>query len=315
MDAMDGLPIGEYALLSDCRSAALVSRAGSVDWLCFPRFDGPAVFARILDPQCGHFTIRPVGEFEASRVYVDQTMVLQTTFRTAAGAAVLTDAMAVGRNERGHDLGVGSPGVLLRRLACTDGEIDVEVDYAPRPEFGLIFPILEEVPGGLAARGGAGRLLLSGPAGLRVDGATATARLHLAAGQTVSFALQHGQMWEPPLAAWDEGQISARLADTVEGWRSWSAIHQTYEGPWRDLVHHSGRVLQALTFAPTGAIVAAPTTSLPETIGGERNWDYRYTWVRDASLTMEALWVAACPDEANKFFGFLADAAASQLQR
>jgi len=101
----------------------------------------------------------------------------------------------------------------------------------------------------------------------------------------------------------------------VEGWRSWSAIHQTYEGPWRDLVHHSGRVLRALTFAPTGAIVAAPTTSLPETIGGERNWDYRYTWVRDASFTMEALWVAACPAEAGKFFGFLAGAAASQLQR
>jgi GH15 family glucan-1,4-alpha-glucosidase len=122
-------------------------------------------------------------------------------------------------------------------------------------------------------------------------------------------------MWEPPLAAWTGEEIAARLADTTEGWRSWSAIHQTYEGPWRDLVHHSGRVLRALTFAPTGAIVAAPTTSLPETVGGERNWDYRYTWVRDASLTMEALWVAACPDEADKFFGFLADAAASQLQR
>src|SRR5205823_14716374 len=109
--------------------------------------------------------------------------------------------------------------------------------------------------------------------------------------------------------------IAARLEDHLEGWRSWSANHQTYEGPWRDLVHHSGRVLQALTFAPTGAIVAAPTTSLPETVGGERNWDYRYTWVRDACLTMEALWVAACPDEANKFFAFLADAASSQLQR
>ncbi len=315
MDAMDGLPIGDYALLSDCRSAALVSRAGSVDWLCFPRFDAPAVFARILDPGGGHFAIRPVGEFEASRAYVDQTMALETTFRAEAGTAVLTDAMAVGRNERGHDLGAGSPGVLLRRLECTGGRIDVDVTYAPRPEFGLIHPILEEVPGGLAARGGAGRLLLSGPAGFRVDGATATARLHLTAGQTVMFALQHGQMQEPPLAAWDPGQIAARLTDTVEGWRSWSAIHQTYEGPWRDLVHHSGRVLQALTFQPTGAIVAAPTTSLPETIGGERNWDYRYTWVRDASLTMEALWVAACPDEANKFFAFLADAAATQLRR
>ena len=130
------------------------------------------------------------------------------------------------------------------------------------------------------------------------------------------FALGHGrQMAGPPLAPWTAEEITARLDDTVEGWRSWSAIHQNYEGPWRELVHHSGRVLQALTFAPTGAIVAAPTTSLPETVGGERNWDYRYTWVRDASLTMEALWVAACPDEANKFFAFLADAAASQLQR
>src|SRR5438034_6353333 len=128
-------------------------------------------------------------------------------------------------------------------------------------------------------------------------------------------ALQPAPIWDPPLAPWTPDEIVARLADTAEGWRSWSASHQTYEGPWRELVHHSGRVLQALTFAPTGAIVAAPTTSLPETVGGERNWDYRYTWVRDASLTMEALWVAACPDEANKFFSFLADAAASQLHR
>src|SRR5205823_13500997 len=126
---MDGLPIGDYALLSDCRTAALVSRAGSVDWLCFPRFDAPAVFARILDPEGGHFAIRPVGEFEARRRYVDQTMVLETTFSTAAGTAVLTDAMAVGRNERGHDLGAGSPGVLLRQLACTGGEMDIEVSY------------------------------------------------------------------------------------------------------------------------------------------------------------------------------------------
>jgi alpha,alpha-trehalase len=312
---MSGLPIGDYGLLSDCRSAALVSRAGSVDWLCFPRFDAPAVFARILDPSGGHFTIQPAGDFQTSRAYLDQTMALETTFRTASGTAVLTDAMAVGHNDRGHDLGAGSPGVLLRQLACAAGELDIEVTYAPRPEYGLIHPILEPVSGGLAARGGADRLLLSAPAAFRIDGATATARLHLAAGETASFALQHGRMWEPPLAAWGASEITSRLEDTLDGWRSWSAIHQTYEGPWRDLVHHSGRVLQALTFAPTGAIVAAPTTSLPETIGGGRNWDYRYTWVRDACLTMEALWIAACPDEASKFFTFLADAAASQLRR
>src|SRR6516165_10553953 len=312
---MSSLPIGDYALLSDCRSAALVSRAGSVDWLCFPRFDSPAVFARILDPDGGHFAIRPAGDSQASRAYVDQTMALETRFRTATGTAVLTDALAVGRNDRGHDLGAGSPGVLLRRLACTDGELEVEVSYAPRPEYGLIHPILEVIASGVTARGGADRLLLSGPADVQVDGATATARLRVTVGQTVSFALQHGQMAEPPLTAWDACDIAARLEDTLAGWRSWSAIHQTYEGPWRDLIYRSGRVLQARTFQPTGAIVAAPTTSLPETVGGERNWDYRYSWVRDSSLTMEALWVAACPDEANKFSAFLAYAAASQLQR
>ena len=312
---MDSLPIGDYALLSDCRSAALVSRDGSVDWLCFPRFDGPSVFCRLLDPAGGRFAIRPAAEFQASRRYLDQTMVLETTFTTTGGTAVLTDALAVGRNERGHDLGTHSPSMLLRRLACTAGEIEVEVSYAPRPEYGLIHPILVPVPGGLAARGGANRLLLSTPVSFRVDGAAATARFRLAAGQAALFALGHEQMADRPRAPWTAAEITDRLEDTAEGWRSWSAIHQNYEGPWRDLVAHSGRVLQALTFAPTGAIVAAPTTSLPETVGGERNWDYRYTWVRDASLTMEALWVAACPDEANKFFAFLADAAASQLQR
>jgi alpha,alpha-trehalase len=312
---MSSLPIGEYALLSDCRSAALVSRNGSVDWLCFPRFDAPAVFSRILDADGGHFSIRPAGQFQASRAYAGQTMALETTFTTATGTAVLTDAMAVGRNDRGHDLGASSPGVLLRRVACTGGQVEIEINYAPRPEYGLIYPILTTVPGGLAARGGAGRLLLSAPVGFRVDGATAAARLRLTAGQTAGFALHHGHLWEAPLGTWSQDEIGARLDDTLEGWRSWSAIHQSYEGPWRDLVHHSGRVLQALTFQPTGAIVAAPTTSLPETVGGERNWDYRYTWVRDACLTMEALWVAACPDEANRFFAFLSDAAASQLQR
>jgi GH15 family glucan-1,4-alpha-glucosidase len=313
---VDSLPIGDYALLSDCRSAALVSRDGSVDWLCCPRFDAPAVFGRLLDEGAGHFSIRPVGEYQASRRYVDQTMVLETTFTTAGGTAVLTDALALGgRDERGHDLGAGSPGMLLRRLSCTGGEIEAEVSYAPRPEYGLIHPFLVPVPGGLAARGGADRLLLSTSVSFGVDGATATAQVRLAAGQAAAFALGHWQMAGTPLAPWTAGEITARLEDTVLGWQSWSAIHQNYAGPWRELVHHSGRVLQALTFQPTGAIVAAPTTSLPESVGGERNWDYRYTWVRDASLTMAALWVAACPDEANKFFAFIADAAASQLQR
>ena len=312
---MSSLPIGDYALLSDCRSAALVSRGGSVDWLCFPRFDAPSVFGRLLDAEAGYFSVRPAGPFEVTRGYVDQTMTVATTFRTATGVAVLTDALAVGRNDRGHELGAGSPGVLLRRVVCTEGTVELAVEYAPRLEYGRIHPILTAVDGGLAARGGADVLVLSTPVPLAVEGATATARLSLAAGQSAGFALAHASSWEAQPAAWTPDEIAGRLEDTAEGWRSWSRLHQAYEGPWRDLVHHSGRVLQALTFEPTGAIVAAPTTSLPETVGGERNWDYRYTWVRDACLTMEALWVAACPDEANKFFAFLAGAAASQLHR
>ena len=312
---MSSLPIGDYALLSDCRSAALVSRGGSVDWLCFPRFDAPSVFGRLLDAEAGYFSVRPAGPFEVTRGYVDQTMAVATTFRTATGVAALTDALAVGRNDRGHELGAGSPGVLLRRVVCTEGTVELAVEYAPRLEYGRIHPILTAVDGGLAARGGADVLVLSTPVPLAVEGATATARLSLAAGQSAGFALAHASSWEAQPAAWTPDEIAGRLEDTAEGWRSWSRLHQAYEGPWRDLVHHSGRVLQALTFEPTGAIVAAPTTSLPETVGGERNWDYRYTWVRDACLTMEALWVAACPDEANKFFAFLAGAAASQLHR
>src|SRR3984957_19302943 len=240
-------------------------------------------------------------------------MVLETTFTTAGGTAVLTDALATGRDERGHRLGAHSPGTLLRSLACTEGEIEAELSYAPRPEYGLVRPVLFPAPGGLIARGGASRLFLSTSVGLTVEHGTATATVRLAAGQTAVFALGHGAMAGPALVPWTAEEITGRLADTVEGWRSWSAIHQNYEGPWRELVRHSGRVLQAMTFAPTGAIVAAPTTSLPETVGGQRNWDYRYTWVRDASLTMEALWVAACPDEANKFFTFLANAAGSGM--
>ncbi|HZD02442.1 MAG TPA: glycoside hydrolase family 15 protein [Actinomycetes bacterium] len=312
---MSRLAIADYALLSDCRSAALVSRDGSVDWLCVPRFDSPSVFARLLDEQAGHFSIQPAGQARVTRRYLDQTMVLETTFRTPTGTLVLVDAMALGRDDRSHDLGAGSPGVLLRRLDCTGGHVTVQVTYAPRPEYGLIHPLLAQAGGGLVSRGGAEVLALSTPVPLEVSASTATATIGLRAGQTAAFALRHARRWEPPPPLWDQDEIAGRLAGTVEGWRSWSAMHQAYEGPWRELVHHSGRVLQALTFQPTGAIVAAPTTSLPETVGGMRNWDYRYTWVRDASLTMEALWVAACPDEAHCFFDFLAGAAPTQLQR
>ncbi|MBV8527445.1 MAG: glycoside hydrolase family 15 protein [Candidatus Dormibacteraeota bacterium] len=311
---MSHQPIGDYALISDCHTAALVSRAGSIDWLCVRRFDGPAVFGRLLDEAAGHWVIRPVGEADTSRRYLDGTMVLETTFHTATGDLTLVDAMALGDMERGHDIGAESPGLLLRKVSCTRGSVEVQLEYAPRPEYGLIKPLLMEADGLITARGGAHLLGLSPTVPLTIDGSTVRARFRLNDGEHACFALRQRHSWEPPPRLWSHTECEARLADTVEGWRTWSGLHQSYEGPWRELVHQSGRVLQALTFQPTGAIVAAPTTSLPETPGGERNWDYRYTWVRDASLTLEALWVAACPDEAYRFFGWVAGAVAAQIR-
>jgi GH15 family glucan-1,4-alpha-glucosidase len=301
--------IADHALLSDCHSSALVDTAGSVEWLTFPRFDSPAVMARLLDDDAGHWSIRPIREFSTSRRYLDGTMVLETTFRTQSGTLVLTDALAMGPDNEGHALGRDAPHILVRGLSCLDGEVDIELSYAPRPEFGLVTPVLSHIAGGVAARGGAERLVLSTSVDLSLDAGVAVARQHLSAGHALRFALHRSTWGEPPARAWTTDEIDMLLERTVTAWRSWSAMHQYYKGPWQDLVHTSGRVLQALTYRPSGAVVAAPTTSLPEVLGGDRNWDYRYCWVRDASLTMEALWIAACPDEAVDFFGFVAMAA------
>jgi GH15 family glucan-1,4-alpha-glucosidase len=241
-------------------------------------------------------------------------MVLETTFRTALGTAVLVDALAVGPSERGHELGRNSPHVLVRGLTCTRGDIELDFDYAPRPEYGLIEPILTSVDGGIAGRGGADLLVLSSPVSLEIEGAEARGRLRLSEGDQILFSLHHGLSWSESPSPWTRKEISDRLTDTIAAWQTWSGHHQGYSGPWSELVDVSGRVLQALTYQPTGAIVAAPTTSLPEEVRGERNWDYRYAWVRDASLTLEALWVAACPDEVIDFFTWMAGAVAAQVR-
>jgi GH15 family glucan-1,4-alpha-glucosidase len=311
---MSDVPIADYALLSDCRSAALVSRAGSIDWLCLPRFDGPAVFARLLDDSAGHWSIGPVLDAQATRRYVDDTMVLETTFRTATGTATLVDALAVGPNERGHELGAGPPSLLLRQVTGIDGAVDLESEFAPRPEYGLIYPLLIPVEGGVTARGGADVLAFSSPVPIQTRASIGEARFTVRSGETLSFALSYATSSEPRPGMWSQQEIADRLHDTTTAWHTWSELHQRYDGDWCDLVRHSGRVLYALTYYPTGAICAAPTTSLPEAPGGPRNWDYRYAWVRDASFTLQALWVAACPDEAAKFFEFVTHAAAMQIR-
>ena len=310
---MSNEPIADYGLLSDCRSAALVSAAGSVDWLCFPRFDSPSVFGRILGDDAGFWSVRPAGEHRATRRYVGPTLVLETTYTTPDGSLSVTDALAMGDGRRGHGLGADSPGSLLRRLACTRGTVEVDIVLSARPDYGLSRPLLRAVDGGIVIRAGTVTLSLSTAVAFRLSQDTARTRVTLRAGDFLGFALHSRTPGNGDPVFWSQAEIARRLEDTKECWASWSGLHQNYRGPWQELVAASGRILQALSFYPTGAIVAAPTTSLPEVSGGTRNWDYRYTWIRDASMTLQALWVAACPDEAGKFFQFLATVAARQL--
>ncbi len=328
-------PIGEHALLSDCHTTALVDRRGSIEWLCLPNVDSPSVFARILDRDAGHFRLGPAGADGAdgvrgdgtgdtrdadpvaptttvTRAYLEDSLVLATTFTTPTGTLVVTDALAMARGSRGHELGKHSPHVVLRRAACTEGQVEVEVEVKPRLEYGLTVPLLHEAPdGSVAVRGGPTTLRLSGDIDLDVDADAEriVGRTALRAGDRVHLALQYSSSWEDPTSSWAAGDISDHLDDTVAAWQSWSADHQRFDGRYQHLVDHSGRVLQGLIHVPTGAMVAAPTTSLPEVVGGERNWDYRYAWVRDSSFALEALWVAACPSEAGMFLDFLSTAA------
>jgi GH15 family glucan-1,4-alpha-glucosidase len=313
---MSTTPIADYALLSDRHSAALVSRDGSIDWLCFPRFDSPSVFARLLGVEAGHWSLRATNAAHVARRYLDRTMALETTFSAPSGTVAITDVLAMGEGNRGHELGNDAPHLLLRRAVCVEGEVELSLEYVLSPDYGRTPPLLHAVDGGMSASAGADVLVLSSPTTLSIDQSRVSGRLRLHRGESAGFALHYGVGEESGSArVWSQSEIRARLQDTVTAWESWSELHQAYEGPWRDLVHHSGRVLQSLSFAPTGAICAAATTSLPEVVGGPRNWDYRYAWVRDASFTIQALWVAACPDEANEFFNYVTTSAAGSLDR
>lgn len=316
--AVSDLDIGRYGLLSNCRTAALVSDTGSVDWLCLPRFDSPSVFARILDTQAGRWSISPRGEWRARRRWVGSSLVLETTFERGDDRIVLCDALATGPNdEGGHQLGAKAPNVLLRTVECVAGEGTVTMEFSPRPEYGLVHPLLDDQTEGIIGHGGASVLLLSTPDDVdaTIGSSTAEVRLELREGARLGFALEHRTSSEKPPHPLDQREIRRLMAETVEAWELWSRRHLQYDGPERELVHTSARVLQGLTFEPTGAMVAAPTTSLPTEVGGSRNWDYRYTWLRDAAFTIEAFHIAACDREAEALFGFLARTALSQVRR
>jgi alpha,alpha-trehalase len=309
--------ISDYALVSNCRTAGLVSRHGSMDWLCLPRFDAPSIFGRTVDENAGSWWIRPSDAFDVERAYRKRSLVLDTTFTTSSGTVLLTDALDTGPNAGGHELGEHSTAVVLRTVECTRGEMTLCMDFVPRPEYGLIHPLLHREENGLFGRGGPSVLMLSLPASLDLEMGESMAHVEvrLTAGDRVAFALEHGWSWEPPPTELSQDEIHRRMVDTVAAWERWSGSHSTYDGPRPELVDTSSRVLQGLTYEPTGAMVAAPTTSLATEIGGSRNWDYRYTWLRDTSFTIEALHVAACAEESKELFGFIARTALSQVRR
>ena len=302
-------PLAAYGLLADCNSAALVDRDGSVSWLCLPRYDSPAVFSRILDPGGGHFSIRPTGSYSSDRRYLPGTLVIETTFTTTTGRVKIVDALAFGEGQRHHELGMSAPHLLLRLVEGLDGEVEVALELAPRPEYGLVKPLFRETAGGGRTFGGPNQLVISAGVPTAIEDSTMRSAFTATSGHQIGFAMQ----WVPPEGPVPEPLepelVASRIEDTSAGWRSWEAEHDIYEGPHRELVRLSTRVLKGLTYRPTGAIVAAPTTSLPETVGGERNWDYRYAWIRDASLTLEALYIGACSDEAVEFVSFMTSSA------
>jgi GH15 family glucan-1,4-alpha-glucosidase len=306
-------PIADYGLIADCNSAALVDRSGAVEWLCLPSYDSPAVFARILDFEAGHWSIRPTAEFNTERRYRRGTLVLETIFRTATGTVRLVDAMAVPMGQRGHDLGLDVPHELLRLVEGVEGSVEMAMELAPRPEYGLVKPLTRLEGDGARTFGGPNCVRFRAGVPLGLEDGTITAAFTVAPGERVGFATRWAAPEEREPTACGPDEVAERLADAEEAWRSWEGEHDPYVGPHRDLVRMSARVLKGLTYRPTGAIVAAPTSSLPETPGGERNWDYRYAWIRDASLTIEALYIGACSDEAEDFISFMTSSAGGRV--
>ncbi|MGI8646966.1 MAG: glycoside hydrolase family 15 [Acidimicrobiales bacterium] len=296
--------IADYGFLSDCHSAALLTRDGSVDWWSPERFDAPSVFARLLDPDAGHWSMRPTQTFTSQRSYVGRSLVLRTTFYTEHGSVAVTDALAQQPSVRGHQLGQQAPHALIRVVEGLTGTVKMHTECAPRIEYGRVLPHLTPVDRGVQAQAGGVTLQLNASTPLDCSQASITSTFTVAAGQTHTFCLSYA----PTYTDGEPADLDATrcLAGTVEAWESWAQLHNTFHGHYADLVQRSSLVIQGLTYQPSGAVVAAATTSLPEVLGGERNYDYRYAWLRDFTLTMRALWIAACPDEAQALFQWVA---------
>jgi GH15 family glucan-1,4-alpha-glucosidase len=307
-------PIGSYGFLSDCHTSALVSYDGSVEWLCLPRFDSPSAFAALLDRGAGHFRLAPKGVVvPISRRYEPGTLVIETTWVTETGWVVIHDALTIaewattdGEGSR-PDAAHESDSSLLRTMTCIDGEVEMEMECLPRFAYGAEAANWGGGELGEAvARGADGtELRLTSDMELSIEGGLARGKLKLRENESGFCALTWGEsnLGGPRSAP----EALERLDSTEEFWRDWLRDGNFPDHPWRIHLQRSALVLKGLTYAPSGAIIAAPTTSLPETPGGERNWDYRYSWIRDSTFSLWALHTLGFDQEARAFMRFIVD--------
>ena len=313
-------PIADYGFLSDGEVTALVAPSGNVEWMCVPRLDSPSVFAAILDRHAGGFRLGPDGvTVPVDRRYLPGTMVLETSWQASGGWIIVRDVLLMGpwhhdeelsRTHRRAPTDYDADHVLLRTVRCVDGEVQVRLDCEPMLDYGRrpvrwSYTDRGYLQGVARADDFPTELTLTTDMRLGFEGSRATARTLVKEGESRYCALSWTEH-QPPFA-FDEAY--RRLVWTAHHWQHWLARGHFPDHPWRSHLQRSALTLKGLAFAPTGALVAAATTSLPETPGGERNWDYRYTWIRDSTFTLWALYTLGFDWEANDFFWFIADVA------
>src|SRR4051794_25337235 len=313
-------PIADYAFLSDCEVCALVAPSGNVEWMCLPRFDGPSIFGAMLDRDAGSFRLAPVDTaVPAGQRYLPGTMVLETTWGTRTGWVIVRDVLLIGpwhhddersRTHRRSPTDNDADHVLLRTMRCVNGRVEMHMECEPRADYGRKAVAWEYAgPGyGKAVASAADEeLQLTLATDLRIgfEGGRARARTTLRDGDTAFIALSWSDHGGPE--TYDDAYH--RLVFTADFWHEWLAHGEFPDHPWRTHLQRSALTLKGLTYAPTGAMLAAATTSLPESPHGERNWDYRYSWIRDSTFMLWGLYTLGFDWEANDFFYFIQDVA------
>lgn len=297
--AQDYKRLEEYGLIGNLETCALIGRDGSLDWCCFPHLESPSVFAALLDiNRGGHFHLRPRDQYHATQTYIENTNILETTFETQSGAVTLTDFMPV------KDHTDTSHRTILRKLTCQQGHVELEVEFKPRFDYARVVPAIEPATGGVVARWQDHVLYLQSDSPFQLHDGDALGTFVIDEGETKWLVLRYGDTQPIP-----PQECESILDRTTRFWSDWAHDCQrdrcVFRGPWHDHVVRSGLVLKLLTHPETGAIAAAPTTSLPEVIGGVRNWDYRFAWIRDASFTVQSLHSLGHVEEALQYFQWL----------